>query len=216
MLGKRSPDEAWSSPRRIALGAAATSIAVVVVVFAALRNDEVHAWLKAHASHPFDHRDAIDERSAYYLFDLDRIGDSFLYDLVAYLLPGPNHERTWTWPEHPAGRLTRRTNNLGFQEDHVTEREKRGVRILVAGDSHTAGLVANRESFANLVESRLGDEPDWQGLEVINAGVAYTARAPRPRSTRATNSPRSPRSEPSTASSGEWSRARPRASTSTR
>lgn len=108
------------------------------------------------------------------LFDLERIGDRFSYDPVAILLPRPDTVRTWRWDEHPRGHVVLRTNNLGFREDLPTEIAKRGIRILVAGDSHTAGVVDNAESFANVLEARLQEGASAPVIEVLNAGVAYT------------------------------------------
>lgn len=77
------------------------------------------------------------------------------------------------WHEHPEGGYLRATNDRGFNEDEDTPLEKRGLRILVAGDSHTEGVVSNHESFANVLE-RLLRENGRPLADVLNAGVGYT------------------------------------------
>ncbi len=119
-------------------------------------------------------RAPLDEQEVHELFTLEAIEGGYRYDPVACLLLRPDMIRTWQWPEHPEGRLTLRTNNLGFREDRPTDLKKRGLRILVSGDSHTAGLVENEDSFANLLEARLREQPGRAACEVLNAGVPHT------------------------------------------
>ena len=78
-----------------------------------------------------------------------------LYDPLAYVLLKPDISAEYTWEEHPKGVVLRRTNNMGFNEDGPTEIAKRGVRVLVSGDSHTEGVVFNDESFTNVAERKL-------------------------------------------------------------
>ncbi len=170
MTGLRSAGQRWRL-RGLLLALAA---AIGLLGLLLLRNPWSRAWIKSHASHTFQARDELDESSASFLFDLPRIGGQFRYDPVAHLLFRPGIEQVVLWPEHPAGRFVVRTNELGLREDEPTAREKRGARILVAGDSHTAGLVSNPETFANRLEARLRARPGRADVEVLNAGVSFT------------------------------------------
>ena len=96
----------------------------------------------------------------------------FRFDPIALLVRAPASRVEWTWGEHPDGTIQQWTNNLGFAENAATNKEKRGLRILVAGDSHTAGVVHPEETFANVLERLLGG-PE-AGFEVLAAGVRNT------------------------------------------
>ena len=97
-------------------------------------------------------------------------------DPVAGLLHSADYRRKVPWPEHPAGSFEFKTNNLGFREDLSTSVKKApGVwRVLVAGDSHTDGLVDNAETFPNLAEADLAGRYGAGAFEVINGGVTHT------------------------------------------
>jgi hypothetical protein len=120
----------------------------------------------------------LDETAAKALFRGVREGKRQMYDPLAYAVLKPDVTETWPWPEHPDGKITSRTNNLGFREDAPTQVEKHGLRILVCGDSHTDGMVNNAESFANVLEELLDVSwttvPDHPRVEVLNAGVGNT------------------------------------------
>ena len=72
-------------------------------------------------------------------------------------------------------RVSRYVSNAEYflVEAEPTEVAKRGLRILVAGDSHTQGAVGVAETFPNLLEAclRAAGRAD---CEVLNAGVAFT------------------------------------------
>ena len=72
--------------------------------------------------------------------------------------------------EHPDVTLVR--NWCGCREDDETPVEKlAGVqRIVVLGDSHTDGIVDNRDSYANVLERSLG-----AGHDVVNCGQGVTS-----------------------------------------
>jgi hypothetical protein len=161
----------WTLAAAAALGAGAVAAPVV------LRDAWARAWVKAHAPNVFQRTETLDARRARVLFDLDRVGHQVRYDPVAWLTLRPNLEQTYPWPEHPAGEIVLRTNDLGLREDAPVASEKRSPRVLVTGDSHTAGLVPNAETFAGVLETRLGAHGDWSGVEVLNAGVPYTGPA---------------------------------------
>lgn len=101
--------------------------------------------------------------------------DSYVLDETAGHLHRPNIVRTVAWPEHPDGRFEFRTNNLGFREDSETAEVKPSAsyRILVTGDSHIDGVVANIESFPNILESRLNRDRTGIDFEVINGGTGH-------------------------------------------
>jgi hypothetical protein len=98
----------------------------------------------------------------------------------------PDRNQSFDWPEHPDGRVTFRTNNLGFREDRPTQVEKSGPRVLVLGDSHTEGQVNNDENVAHVLERLLQEQPPERAapagaalpaaprFEVLNAGVGGT------------------------------------------
>jgi hypothetical protein len=67
-----------------------------------------------------------------------------------------------------------RTNELGLRRDVATVIPKpRGLRrVLVLGDSHTDGYVANAESFSTWLEASLQRALATAAVEVLNAGVS--------------------------------------------
>lgn len=101
--------------------------------------------------------------------------DYYRFDPIAGHVHVGGALRSFEWPEHATGRIEMRTNSLGFREDEPTnDRPEPGVtRILVAGDSHTDGVVWNAESFPNLLESRLNAVDRDHRYEVVNGGVGY-------------------------------------------
>lgn len=115
----------------------------------------------------------LDEEGVNLVLELKRIGEDYRYDPLAYLQMTPEREEVIAWPEHPSGKVRYRTNNLGFRQDEPTLVEKRGFRILVAGDSQVAGPVHDAETFTHLLQVRLR-AAGRESLEVINAGVPYT------------------------------------------
>lgn len=101
--------------------------------------------------------------------------DYYVADPVAGFLHKPNARRSLFLSEREGGTFDLATNNLGFREDRDTAPKKApgSYRILVTGDSHTDGVVANSESFANRLELRLAAADPRRGFEVINGGVGY-------------------------------------------
>ena len=126
------------------------------------------SWIKAHVPNPRGKRGAPPLEQ---LFPLK--GPMYRHDPEAFLLLAPDESWHWDWEEHPAGGFDVRTNNLGFVEDEPTELAKQGLRILVAGDSHTQGAVGVAETFPNQLEACLR-AAGREGCEVLNAGVAFT------------------------------------------
>jgi hypothetical protein len=101
--------------------------------------------------------------------------DYYRLDDVAGHLHLPDIRRRVDWPEHPDGGFDLRTNNLGFREDGPTAADKppNTIRILVTGDSHTDGVVANSESFPNRLEGLLNSSASGGVFEVINGGHGH-------------------------------------------
>jgi lysophospholipase L1-like esterase len=79
------------------------------------------------------------------------------------------------FPEHPSGRMPTYTNAMGFHKDEEVLAEAPDLRILVAGDSHTSGVVPNAESFPNVLEVLLRDSQPRRSVEALNAGVPGTS-----------------------------------------
>jgi lysophospholipase L1-like esterase len=121
-------------------------------------------------------RETIDEETARTaLFRLLQYTKKYHYEPVAHLWQHPSLEQRQPFPEHPDGGWTNRTNALGFRKDHEVRKEPPDVRILVSGDSHTAGMVPNDESFPNVLEELLGAGDPQRTFEGLNAGIGGTA-----------------------------------------
>ena len=103
---------------------------------------------------------------------LQKKDSRMLYDPLALVVLRPDKSYTFPWAEHPAGKIVFNTNNRGFREDQPTQVEKSGRRILVLGDSQTEGVVDNRDSFANVLESLLAQR--GTPADVINGGIGAT------------------------------------------
>jgi len=102
--------------------------------------------------------------------------DYYRLDEIAGHIHHPDYRRWHDWPEHHDGGFEMATNNLGFREDGPTAVEKPGgvVRILVTGDSHTDGVVANSESFANQLEDLMNARQEGGAeFEIINGGHGH-------------------------------------------
>ncbi len=163
--------------RRLVLGLLVSSLTLAVAGTAGYlvwSSSVGKMWIKSTFKNPIGPTGELDARTAINFFDLNRIGNKFIYDPLAYLIPKPNQTSNWDWPEHPAGRFRIVTNDLGLREDASVTPDKRGPRILVAGDSHTGGLVNNSETFANQLEVTLAAAEGWKDVDVVNAGVPFT------------------------------------------
>lgn len=95
------------------------------------------------------------------------------YDPVSFLRVPAYMNQKRTLPEHPEKECWQRTNSLGLREDGETPLLFAGTRVLVAGDSHTFGIVNNDESFANVLEAKLNRRGESR-YDVLNAGVPLT------------------------------------------
>jgi hypothetical protein len=158
--------------RKLLVPLLALTLGAAILLY--LQRDRARLWTKTHLVHPLDTRGSLDRTAVSKLLGSEQIEQNVHFDPVTILRPHPDRSRTWKWPEHPEGHIVLRTNDRGFHELEPTAPVKRGPRILIAGDSHTAGLVTTHESFANVLERELGELPTWTDVEVINAGCAYT------------------------------------------
>ena len=98
-------------------------------------------------------------------------GPNRVYDPHAWFVSRGGLERLRPWPEHPAGEFWIRTNSLGMRSDREPAASRAGARVLVAGDSHLAGVCSNEETFAARLEARLAELDGGAtpgGIEVWN------------------------------------------------
>ena len=73
--------------------------------------------------------------------------------------------------EHPGGKFRVQTNRLGLREREEVAELHPDLRIVVTGDSHTAGVCGVEKTFTNVLERLLRERrPDWT-IEALNAGV---------------------------------------------
>ena len=75
---------------------------------------------------------------------------------------------------YPGGSYRVRTNAFGMREDEEVSEVTPDLRVLVSGDSHTDGVVANADSFANVLEALLAERDPSRTVDVLNAGVGNT------------------------------------------
>jgi lysophospholipase L1-like esterase len=101
--------------------------------------------------------------------------DYYQLDDVTGHLHRPDIRRWVDWPEHPEGGFELHTNNMGFREDAPTAIAKPPgtVRILVTGDSHTDGVLANSESFTSQLENLMNALEPPVVFETINGGHGH-------------------------------------------
>ena len=108
------------------------------------------------------------EELARQLFPID---DAATFDPWCGFRHASNLDMPQRLAEYPGGHFNRRTNSLGLREDAELPERAPQLRILVTGDSHTDGVCANSEGFANLLEHALGlSIADAAPVDVINAG----------------------------------------------
>ena len=139
---------------------------------------EFYARRAVHAREPADPLEPVcgplNEREAAVHFPTNA-AEIYRYDPLAFSVPRATDEPLQLeFDEHPEGGFDVVSNALGLREDHEVEQPKRDLRVLVLGDSHTYGLVANDESFANLLEPLLAENLSGRHVDVLNAGVGST------------------------------------------
>lgn len=113
----------------------------------------------------------LDEETAALFFPAIGKSELWVYDPLAYLRRASHRSFFRRFEEHPDGGWRVNTNALGLREDEEVRSEKPDVRIVVTGDSHTDGLCATHESFANVLEALLAEEWPEKTVESLNAGT---------------------------------------------
>lgn len=93
------------------------------------------------------------------------------FDPVAGFTFSGGMNRRREWAEHPDGGWYVRTNSFGLRDDDEPSAERPDLRVVLLGDSHTAGYCNNAESYAQLVEARLAGSRSGRRVEVLNAAV---------------------------------------------
>lgn len=106
---------------------------------------------------------------------VEREGDYYQNDKTVGHVHKPYAQRVYAWPESKTGKVTLKTNNLGFREDRdtVTVKEKGMIRALVSGDSQVDGVVENAGSFPHLLEEQLNAASQGAKFEFLNGGTGY-------------------------------------------
>ena len=89
-------------------------------------------------------------------------------DTYFWVPGGASFSRSFS--EHPSGGWRTFINSLGIRRKAEVLDETRGVRVLVAGDSHTAGVVPPAETFCERLEALWNDGVADRSAEVLNAG----------------------------------------------
>lgn len=91
------------------------------------------------------------------------------YDPWVYFRDVPHRSDVRPWPEHPDGSITIRTNSLGLRDDELGA--PADLEMFVVGDSNTAGICNEDESYSNRLEALLAAEHPQQSVSVVNLGV---------------------------------------------
>ncbi|HEX6885938.1 MAG TPA: hypothetical protein VF530_21370 [Planctomycetota bacterium] len=153
---------------------AATSALVALGLAVAARGIPALPWPRGSAAPPATgHVPPLDEARARRFFAIES-RPHIQYDPVASIVYTPGTTERWSWEEHPDGVFVREVNERSLNMARPTALAKRGLRVLVAGDSHTAGVVNCEESFCHVTERRLKRALGRRDVEVLNAAVPYT------------------------------------------
>jgi len=111
---------------------------------------------------------------AYGLLIEDMRDRLFVYDREVGFIHQSNVEFEVSWPEAQSGKVVFRTNSIGLREDRATqERPVADCRIVVFGDSHTDGVVNNKDSFPHVAQDILNRSSETP-VEVLNAGIGLS------------------------------------------
>ena len=96
--------------------------------------------------------------------------EAYVYDPSSYIAQRPDTTLgRRSFDEHPRGEWDIRFNDVGTRDAEDLRQDRPELRIVVTGDSHTAGVVPFEESFANVIEARLRSA--GRDAEVLNAGL---------------------------------------------
>ena len=117
-------------------------------------------------------REPLDEAVAAKLYPSlqDGKGGRIFYDPDSYFWEQSGLRRRLKFEEHPDRVWFIPTNDLGFRKAVPVLEQQPDLRILVSGDSHTAGVVPTEEAFMHLLEARLASERSGEVVEALNAG----------------------------------------------
>lgn len=101
--------------------------------------------------------------------------DYYQADSLAGHFHKPNVSREFKWAEHPEGKITMKTNNIGLRNDGdiKVKKDKNQFRVIITGDSHIDGVVKNNESVAFFLSEGLNKLYPTKKAEVLNAGNGY-------------------------------------------
>lgn len=92
-----------------------------------------------------------------------------IYDPQTYFRNRPGFVAPRKFKGHPAGEWTIRFNAAGFKSDRELLETPPDLRVLVAGDSHSEGVVPTEENYCSQLEVlALADDPQ-RSIEVLNA-----------------------------------------------
>ncbi len=116
--------------------------------------------------------DPIDEDTARRFFPaLDAGRGNILFDPLVYMTRSGPQSNFNVLDEHPRGGWRSTSNSRGMREDREIDVHKRGLRVLVTGDSHTDGVCDNSDSFVHVLEREWSYcHPDTP-LEALNSGM---------------------------------------------
>ena len=116
-------------------------------------------------------REPLSEKTARSMFiSLRGGGNQVIYDPQAYYWEAPNIDRLKRFADHPLGSWHVRTNDLGFREADDVATRAPDLRVLITGDSHTAGVVPLEEMFGNVAEEQLARLAPTATVEILNGG----------------------------------------------
>ncbi|MBL8862006.1 MAG: hypothetical protein JNK02_08325 [Planctomycetes bacterium] len=113
-------------------------------------------------------REPLDEATVRRIFAM---GPGLVWDPQQYYRYDSNLDQELSFAELPGGTYRRRTNALGYREDHEFPTPRPDLVILATGDSHTDGLCENPDTWPNRLEELLGARRAGRSVEVLNAGV---------------------------------------------
>ncbi|MCA8978654.1 MAG: hypothetical protein H6831_00970 [Planctomycetes bacterium] len=95
--------------------------------------------------------------------------DRDVYDPQTYFRNRPNFVAPRQFKEHPRGEWTIRFNAAGFKSDRELLEVAPDLRVLVAGDSHSEGVVPTEENYCSLLETLALEAHSERSVEVLNA-----------------------------------------------
>lgn len=92
-----------------------------------------------------------------------------VYDPQTYFRNASDYTAPRTFREHPEGSWTIRYNRAGFKSDRELRETPPDLRVLVAGDSHSEGVVPTPENYCSRFEALYTDAHPERTVEVLNA-----------------------------------------------